>query len=179
MEYEKKEPKEKRTFPKQVFYFNDEGELVIETNKGLIVDGDKYVKTYGDFTCNAKTLGEIVRQLKGVRVEIGVEEKIVIVHEAVKDAWGIEDQHTFNHYCILGASEERVKEYEKELAKSKHSSENERRLESRLNNMSVQNESLKNEISELKGLIDRKDNAIDKFNRLPWLKRIFKKVEVR
>ena len=33
MDYEKKEPKEKRTFPKQVFYFNDEGELVIEDPK--------------------------------------------------------------------------------------------------------------------------------------------------
>ena len=179
MDYEKKEPKEKKSYPKQVFYFNDEGELVIETNKGVIVDGEKFVKMYGDFVCNAKTLGEIVRQLKGIRVEIGVEEKLVLVNQAVKDAWGIDDQHTIQRYCVLGASEERVNEYEKELAKSNYSISNDKRLEARLNNMSVQNDDLKKEKLELRDLLAKNNAAIHDFNNLPWWKRLFKKIEVK
>ena len=178
MEDKYKEKKENYN-RQQKFYFNDEGELVVETNKGVIVDGENFVKAYGDFTCNARTLGEIVRRLKGINVEIGVEEKLVIVNQTVKDAWGLDDTHTIQHYCVLGASEERVREYEKELAKSKYSSANEKRLESRLNNMSVQNESIKKEIDELRHLIDKKKIAIEDFNRLPWWKRIFKKIEIK
>ena len=71
MENERKDYKEKTNYGKQVFYFNDKGQLVVETNKGVWVDGEKFVKMYGDFTCNAKTMGEIIHQLKGIAVEVG------------------------------------------------------------------------------------------------------------
>jgi hypothetical protein len=68
MENERKEYKEKKPFDKQIFYFNDKGQLVVESNKGVWVDGEKFVKMYGDFVCNAKTLGIIIENFKGFRV---------------------------------------------------------------------------------------------------------------
>ena len=50
--------------PLQKFYFTDDGKLVVESNKGVWVDGTPYVKMYGNFTCNAKTMGIIITQLK-------------------------------------------------------------------------------------------------------------------
>lgn len=134
MENERKEYKEKKSTDKQIFYFNDKGQLVVESNKGVWVDGEKFVKMYGDFTCNAKTMGEIIHQLKGIAVEVGV--------EAVYSP----KEHVV--YCVLGASKERIEEYERELGE-----EGDR-------------------IYELK-------KSIENFNKLPWWKRIFKKVEVK
>lgn len=56
----------------QYFYFNDEGKLVVESNKGVWVDGEQFVKMYGNFTCNAKTMGVVIEQLKGVKVDVGM-----------------------------------------------------------------------------------------------------------
>lgn len=52
----------------QKFYFNDEGKLVVESNKGVWVDGEQYVKMYGNFTCNARTMGIIIEKFKGNKV---------------------------------------------------------------------------------------------------------------
>ena len=103
MENERKEYKEKTNYGKQVFYFNDKGQLVVESNKGVWVDGEKFVKMYGDFTCNAKTMGEIIHQLKGIAVEVGQYEKAIYSSEP----------GNLTAYCVLGASQERIEEYEK------------------------------------------------------------------
>lgn len=55
----------------QVFWFDDDGKLIVETNKGIIADGEAVTKMYGTFTCNAKTLGMIIAELKGKRVAVG------------------------------------------------------------------------------------------------------------
>lgn len=136
MDYEKKESKEKKSYPKQVFYFNDEGELVVETNKGVWVDGEKFVKMYGDFTCNAKTIGIIIEKFKGFKVLVGK---------------FLDDRYT-----------------------------------AEIVNPSDIEKSYNNEVSYLQEQID-KDNdkiyelkkSIDNYNRLPWWKRIFKKIEVK
>lgn len=52
----------------QYFYFNDDGKLVVESNKGVWVDGEQHVKMYGNFTCNAKTMGIIIEKFKGYKV---------------------------------------------------------------------------------------------------------------
>ena len=153
MENDKREYKERKSFDKQIFYFNDKGQLVVESNKGVWVDGEKFVKMYGDFVCNAKTMGEIIHQLKGISVEVGVVEQTVYSPKG----------HEF--YCVLGASKERIKEYEKDFAKQKFVSKEIAELQKQAGEDG-------DKIYELK-------KSIEKFNRLPWWKRLFKKIEVK
>ena len=160
MENEKKEYKERKPFDKQFFYFNDKGQLVVESNKGVWVDGEKFVKMYGDFTCNAKTMGEIIHQLKGIAVEVG-ELKYVNKEDVDKYGWGgaYDEKYVKSQTrCILGASKERIEEYEKELAKQ---------------------EFVSKEIAELQKQVGEDGDKIYELNRLPWWKRMFKKIEVK
>lgn len=64
------EKKDYRQQNVQKFYFNDEGKLVVESNKGVWVDGEQYVKMYGNFSCNAKTMGVIIEKFKGFKVDV-------------------------------------------------------------------------------------------------------------
>lgn len=136
MENDKREYKERKPFDKQIFYFNDKGQLVVESNKGVWVDGEKFVKMYGDFVCNAKTLGIIIEKFKGFRVLVAKFLDNRFVAEIV--------------------------------------------------NPSDIEESYNKEVSYLQEQID-KDNdkiyelkkSIEDFNRLPWWKRIFKKIEIK
>ncbi|MBQ3989558.1 MAG: hypothetical protein II630_01840 [Bacteroidales bacterium] len=149
MENDKREYKERKPFDKQFFYFNEKGQLVVESNKGVWVDGEKFVKMYGDFVCNAKTMGEIIHQLKGIAVETG---------RVFKNAFDLE------YYCVLGASKERIEEYEHELAKQEF--------------VSKEIEELQKQVGEDGDRIYELKKSIENFNRLPWWKRMFKKVEV-
>lgn len=150
MENEKREYKEKTNYGKQCFYFNDKGQLVVESNKGVWVDGEKFVKMYGDFTCNAKTMGEIIHQLKGIAVEVGRQ---------------FVDFNDLELYCVLGASKERIEEYEKELAKQEF--------------VSKEIEELQKQVGEDGDKIYELKKSIYDYNRLPWWKRMFKKIEVK
>ena len=136
MENERKEYKERKSFDKQIFYFNDKGRLVVETNKGVWVDGEKFVKMYGDFVCSAKTLGIIIEKFKGFRV------------------------------LVAKFLDER---YVAEIV-----------------NPSDIEKSYNNEVSYLQEQIDKNNDkiyelkkSIEKFNKLPWWKRMFKKVEIK
>lgn len=136
MENDKKEYKERKPFDKQIFYFNDKGQLVVESNKGVWVDGEKFVKMYGDFMCNAKTLGFIIEKFKGFRV---------LVAKFLDDRYVAE-----------------------------------------IVNPSDIEKSYNNEVSYLQEQIDKNNDkiyelkkSIENFNRLPWWKRMFKKVEVK
>lgn len=167
MENDKREHKEKKPLDKQFFYFNDKGQLVVESNKGVWVDGEKYVKMYGDFTCNAKTMGEIIHQLKGIAVEVG-ELKYVTKEDVDEYGWGIAYRKELvksQTRCIIGASKERIEEYERELAKQEF--------------VSKEIEELQKQIGEDGDRIYELKKSIENFNRLPWWKRIFKKIEVK
>lgn len=150
MENEKREYKERKPFDKQIFYFNDKGQLVVESNKGVWVDGEKFVKMYGDFVCNAKTMGEIIHQLKGIAVETG---RVFI------SAFDLE------YYCVLGASKERIEEYEKDFAKQEF--------------VSKEIEELQKQCGEDGDKIYELKKSIENYNKLPLWKRIFKKIEVK
>lgn len=151
MENERKEYKERKPFDKQqCFYFNDKGQLVVESNKGVWVDGEKFIKMYGDFVCNAKTMGEIIHQLKGIAVEVGRQ---------------FVDFNDLELYCVLGASQERIEEYEKELAKQEF--------------VNKEIEELQKQCGEDGDKIYELKKSIYDYNRLPWWKRIFKKIEVK
>lgn len=147
--------KEKRQPKKQCFYFNENGQLVVESNKGVWVDGEKFVKMYGDFVCNAKTMGEIIHQLKGIAVEVGQYEKAIYSAEP----------GNLTAYCVLGASQERIEEYERELAKQEF--------------VSKEIEELQKQVGEDGDKIYELKKSIENFNRLPWWKRMFKKIEVK
>jgi hypothetical protein len=167
MENERKEYKEKKPFDKQIFYFNDKGQLVVESNKGVWVDGEKFVKMYGDFVCNAKTMGEIIHQLKGIAVEVG-ETRYVHDDNVEYGFYGVsfEDKYVIsNSRCVLGASKERIEEYEKEFAKQEF--------------VSKEIEELQKQIGEDGDKIYELKKSIEKFNKLPWWKRMFKKIEVK
>lgn len=148
MENDKREYKERKPFDKQIFYFNDKGQLVVESNKGVWVDGEKFVKMYGDFVCNAKTLEAIIKQFKGIQVEVDTTPEEQKVNEFIE---------------FLHKQYENVEKKYDELSAKK---------EARINNLSVQ-------VSKLKEDITKRDGAISKFNKLPWRKRLFKKIEVK
>lgn len=146
---EKDNTKQEEGKPQKI-YFNDKGKLIVESNKGVWVDGAQYVKMYGDFVCNAKTMGEIIHQLKGIAVEVGRQ---------------FVNSNDLELYCVLGASQERIEEYERELAKQEFVSKEIAELQKQTGEDG-------DRIYELK-------KSIEKFNRLPWWKRMFKKIEVK
>ena len=140
----------KRPFVKddgQKFYFNEEGKLVVESNKGVWEDGEPHVKMYGNFQCNAKTMGIIINKFKGCPV---------VVTE-VTSTYGFYDEESI---AIVNPTED-----DKELMDE-------------LKNVSAQRDGLIELKNEYKESIDEFEKAIEKFNKLPWYKRIFKKVEI-
>lgn len=50
---------------RQPFYFNEDGELVIETTRGIYVDGQPNTRMTGIFTCNAKTMAQVMAIITG------------------------------------------------------------------------------------------------------------------
>lgn len=147
----------------QVFYFNDEGELIVESNRGIWKDGEQYVKMYGQFTCNAKTLGIIINKFKGFPVVVSNARRVdYFSMEPPYD--GVPISETF---AIVNPTEE-----------DKGLLEKIERYNIRNENMNVQVNDLKKELEARKTDFARYFNAIDKFNKLPWWKRMFKKVEV-
>lgn len=173
------ENEKKNTAKPQVFYFSEKGELVVESNKGIWVDGEQYVKMYGNFTCNAKTMGEIIHKLKGIKVEVGVEEKIIRTNEYAKDAWKIEDQHTIQHYCVLGAEKKRIDEYECELAHMHFETRKIAALKAQLEEEKEKTEEYAKKYREARSQIGTLEKSVELYNELPWWRRIFKKVEVK
>ena len=68
-------------------------------------------------------------------------------------------------YCVLGASKESIEKYEHELAKQEF--------------VSKEIEELQKQIGEDGDKIYELKKSIEKFNKLPWWKRMFKKIEVK
>lgn len=152
----------------QYFYFNDDGKLVVESNKGVWVDGEQYVKMYGNFSCNAKTMGAIIAKLKGINVEVGDNKTYVVERKDMYDMRRNCDILEETTYCILGVEDDVINDVlnkkSHEIAKTEFAgkvSEYERR---------IAEESSEN--YELK-------KTITTFNSLPWYKRIFKKIEIK
>lgn len=163
--YEKKDAKKQYFDEKgQKFYFDDEGKLVVESNKGVWNDGEPYVKMYGYFSCNAKTLGIIINKFKGCPV---------VVSDIIKQEY-FRMESPFNGSPVMEVSAivEPSDEDKGLLSKIE-------RYEARNENMGVQVKNLKEEIKEKQELAQKYYLAIDKFNNLPWWKRMFKKIEVK
>lgn len=163
----------------QKFYFNEDGQLIVESNKGVWVDGEQYVKMYGNFSCNAKTMGMIIHQLKGIPVEIAE----MIYADRERTTWYNFDKKDsfYNDYfnpaccCVLGASDERIKEYEEKLAEKHYTNSS-----IKVTKEAVKQEvySYKSEIETLKKAYNHIREKVIEFNSLPWYKRIFKKIEI-
>lgn len=160
------EDNELREYKKaQKFYFNEEGKLVVESKKGVWVDGEQFVKMYGNFVCNAKTMGVIIQNLKGIPVEIGVEEKVRHATDNIVDDILNIYEHTIEHYCIIGANKERIKEYEYELAVKHFTTKEIEKTRERAVKMTNQ--------------FNKLETSVKQFNALPWYKRLFKKIEIK
>ena len=159
--------------PTQKFYFTEEGKLIVESNKGVWVDGDQYVKMYGKFECNAKTMGEIISRLRNTPVEVGVEEKLVICRDRVyRDIMGVEEEHTIKHYCVLNPSEEHIKEYANNLYQQRIEE-----LENELNKLrATEGRCIDKCKEECEAKCKAITEAVEVYNKLPWYKRMSKKV---
>ena len=142
----------------QRFYFNEEGKLIVESNKGVWVDGENYVKMYGHFSCNAKTMGIIIERFKGFPV---------VVTETKKTIDWFEHHREYTSSAIVNPNED-----EKGLIRRNEV------LLTRNNNLGQQVNDLKEELEARKKDAARFYNAIEKFNKQPWWKRMFKKVKV-
>lgn len=149
---------------RQVFYFNDEGKLIVESNKGVWSDGVPYVKMYGNFTCNAKTLGIIINKFKGCPVVVSNARRL--------DYFSMEPPYDGMPISEIFAAIVNPSEKDKGLIAKIEC------YEARNNNMNEQVNDLKAELDARKKDFARYYNAVDKFNKLPWWKRVFKKVKV-
>lgn len=134
----------------QYFYFNKDGELVVESNKGVWVDGEQFVKMYGNFTCNAKTIGTIISKMKGVPVlttELDIE-KARKLGNTLSDGTLV-----ISSMCIVNPTEEQT-------------------------GLKEENKCLKERIVATVAKNAKMADAIIDFNALPWFKRMFKKIDV-
>lgn len=158
------EDNELREYKKaQKFYFNEEGKLVVESKKGVWVDGEQFVKMYGNFVCNAKTMGIVIQQLKGIKVAVGIKETVRHSHDDVVDSILHVHDHTIEHYCILGVDDDAVEEYCEKLAIDRYTSEEIKRAKK-------ENEESIKKLTYIK-------NKIEAYNTMPWIKRIFHKIK--
>lgn len=155
MENEEKKEKKKQFIDDkgQRFYFNEEGKLIVESNKGVWEDGEPHVKMYGNFQCNAKTLGIIINKFRGCPV-------------VIKETHIIVDTFLWRDGC------------KEETTSIVNPTEEDKELMQELENVSTQRDGLMELKNEYMEANDKFQKAIDKFNKLPWWKRIFKKVEV-
>ena len=171
------EDNEVREYKKaQKFYFNEEGKLVVESKKGVWVDGEQFVKMYGNFVCNAKTMGMVIQQLKGIKVAVGAKETVRHSHDDVVDSILHVYDHTIEHYCILGVDEDAVNKYVEKLAIDKYTSE---KIEIEKTKAQQEVDHCKSQIETYrKAYITLREKVI-KYNSLPWYKRMFKKIYVR
>ena len=160
----------------QKFYFTEEGQLVVESNKGVWVDGEQHVKMYGNFVCNAKTMGMVIQQLKGIKVAVGAKETVRHSHDDVVDSILHVYDHTIEHYCILGVDEDAVNKYVEKLAIDKYTSE---KIEIEKTKAQQEVDHCKSQIETYrKAYITLREKVI-KYISLPWYKRMFKKIPVR
>lgn len=162
----------------QYFYFGEDGKLVVESNKGVWVDGEQYVKMYGNFTCNAKTMGAIIQHFKGIPVELGTEEKVRHTKDDVVDEILDIHEHTIEHYCILGVDKDRIKEYEEELGERHYSNVRITKAKERAKKFEDMSHDLSRLVSEKDGYIKKYVDEISKHNCLPWYKRMFHKIHI-
>lgn len=153
----------------QKFYFTEEGQLVVESNKGVWVDGEQYVKMYGNFVCNAKTMGIVIQQLKGIKVAVGTKETVRHSHDDVVDSILHVYDHTIEHYCILGVDEDAVEEYCERLAIEKAKKERDEYF-LKVRDYAQTIDKKNTELTSIK-------NKIEAYNAMPWIKRIFHKIK--
>lgn len=153
-----------RQQPLQKFYFTDDGKLVVESNRGVWVDGEQYVKMFGNFSCNAKTMGIIISQLKNMPAFISREKCSVVINAITGD----KECLTESVGCIINPNAEQAG------------------LLSEISHKDGKIEKLNDEIKKLNKQLDNAYNqrgaeheAIERFNVLPWYKRLFKKIEIK
>jgi hypothetical protein len=150
--------------PLQKFYFTDDGKLVVESNRGVWVDGEQYVKMFGNFSCNAKTMGIIISQLKNMPAFISREKCSVVINAITGD----KECLTERIECIINPNAEQAG------------------LLSEISHKDGKIEKLNDEIKKLNKQLDNaydqrgaEHEAIERFNALPWYKRLFKKIEIK
>lgn len=78
--------------PKQAFYFNENNEFIVESNKGIIVNGDRQVRLHGIFTCNSRTMAQIVALVEN-KPAMFVKDDIYVVTDENTIAREIEKQN--------------------------------------------------------------------------------------
>ena len=125
-------------------------------------------------------MGMIIHQLKGIPIEIAE----MIYSNRERTTWynfDKEDGFCNDHFnpaccCVLGASEERIKEYEEKLAEKHYTN-----LSIDTAKLAIQHEkdSYKSEIDTLKKAYSHLRDNVIAFNALPWYKRMFKKIEIK
>lgn len=172
------EDNELREYKKaQKFYFNEEGKLVVESKKGVWVDGEQFVKMYGNFVCNAKTMGMVIQQLKGIKVAVGTKETVRHSHDDVVDSILHVHDHTIEHYCILGVDDDAVEEYCERLAIDRYTSEEIKRAKKEKEECIKMAHDYAQTIDKKNTELTSIKNKIEAYNAMPWIKRIFHKIK--
>lgn len=163
--YENENKQEKHTPPAQKFYFNEEGKLVVETNKGVWVDGEQYAKMYGIFTCNAKTMGIIISRFQG--------ETVVV--EEIEDCPKIVDKDNpylfkygyYDSVCIVNPTD-----------KDKLILEKNTNLLAEIGHLHEALEACQKQLNLEQDALWKAKRKVDMHNALPWYIRIFKKIKI-
>lgn len=147
----------------QKFYFNDEGQLVVESNKGVWVDGEQHVKMYGNFSCNAKTMGIIISQLKNLPAFTSREKSKVVIDAITGD----KECLTEKIECVINPNAEQAGL----LSEISHK-------DGKIEKLNDEIEKLKKQLDDAYDQREAEHEAIERFNDLPWYKRMFKKIEI-
>ena len=164
------EKKDYNQQPLQKFYFTDDGKLVVESNKGVWVDGTPYVKMYGNFLCNAKTMGTIIAKLKGITVEVGNINTYINHNREYYDIRRGADILEEQSYCVLGVDNEKIEEIIEQKSEEKSEEKSEKKYQQKLTETGFETNCKLHAALLL---------ACEKFNALPWYKRMFKKIEIK
>lgn len=158
------EKKDYRQQNVQKFYFNEDGQLVVESNKGVWVDGTPYVKMYGNFSCNAKTMGIIISQLKNMPAFTSREKCKVVINAITGD----KECLTESVGCIINPSAEQAGL----LSEISHK-------DGKIEKLNDEIKKLNKQLDDAYDQRDTEHKEIERFNALPWYKRILKKIEIK
>lgn len=150
----------------QKFYFTDAGELIVETNKGIWADGVQYAKMYGNFLCNAKTMGIIISHLRGIKVAVGTKEVVRHSYDEVNDCVPKYREHTIDRYCVLGCGDEYADEYRRAAANDEAVSA-----------ARDERDEYYRQMREYEGAYEALRDKVAAHNAKPWYRRIASKIK--
>lgn len=134
---------------KQVFYINEDGEIIIESSRGYYVNGVAQHKIVGEFCCNARTMALILERYINSPIKT-IEKDGYIVIEETKACEELQKHAEMIDKCC-----QKIIDNGNDVS-----------------GLKMENDKLEREKNELEIIIDI-------YNSKPWWYRLFHKISVK